>query len=217
MRNNLKFVFSQDETRLYGCSRYTFYAAPQSSVDFNTSRKACKVNGSDLVSIESYEEWNFLKDTITKFPGKETEYYIGLTKDRDGSWRWISNNSKVNESYWAQKTRDTNADCATMYKDYNKYYGLFDDLPCILPRDGYICESKCHASLCVKTEFIGIHQEVLSGQKPCTGIIKTYCILSYIFQGIKILLVVFNNTKENFLWEPEKINVSKFHKITSYT
>ena len=25
-----------------------------------------------------------------------------------------------------------------------------------------------------------------------------------------------NNTKENFLWEPEKMNV-KFHKIESYT
>ena len=29
-------------------------------------------------------------------------------------------------------------------------------------------------------------------------------------------LVICNNTKENFLWEPEKMNV-KFHKITSYT
>ena len=28
--------------------------------------------------------------------------------------------------------------------------------------------------------------------------------------------VICNNTKENFLWEPEKMNV-KFHKITSYT
>ena len=85
-----------------------------------------------------------MKDTITKFSGKGTEYYIGLTKDRDGSWRWISNNSKVNESYWAQQTGDTNSDCAIMYKDYNSYYGLFDDLPCVLPKHGYICESKCH-------------------------------------------------------------------------
>ena len=29
-------------------------------------------------------------------------------------------------------------------------------------------------------------------------------------------LIICNNTKENFLWVPEKINV-KFHKITSYT
>ena len=29
-------------------------------------------------------------------------------------------------------------------------------------------------------------------------------------------LVICNNTKENFLWEPEKMNV-KFHKMASYT
>ena len=29
-------------------------------------------------------------------------------------------------------------------------------------------------------------------------------------------LVICNNTKENFIWEPEKMNV-KYHKITSRT
>ena len=103
----------------------------------------CKVNESDLVSIESNEEWNFLKDTINKFPEKGTEYYIGLTKDKDGRWRWISNNSPVNESYWAPKEpkNENNDRCAVMYKDYNKNYGLFDDLSCAAERQGYICES----------------------------------------------------------------------------
>ena len=106
---------------------------------------ACKVKGSDLVSIESNEEWNFLNETINKFPEKGTEYYIGLTKDKDGSWRWISNNSTVNKSYWAPgESEDANSACAVMYKDYNGYYGLFDDLPCKLKRHGYICESEYH-------------------------------------------------------------------------
>ena len=108
----------------------------------------CKVKGSDLVSIESNEEWNFLKYTINKFPGKGTEYYIGLTKDKDGNWKWISDNSTVNESYWApEETKNENNDrCAVMYKDYNKNYGLFDDLSCTdrEKRHGYICESEYH-------------------------------------------------------------------------
>ena len=105
----------------------------------------CKVKGSDLVSIESNEEWYFLNDTINKFPENGIEYYIGLTKGKDGSWRWISNNSTVNESYWAPgESKDTNSACAVMYKDYNGYYGLFDDLPCTLKRHGYICESEYH-------------------------------------------------------------------------
>ena len=106
----------------------------------------CKVKGSDLVSIESNEEWKFLKDTINKFPGKGTEYYIGLTKDKDGNWTWISNNSTVNKSYWAlnEPQNENNDGCAVMYKDYNKNYGLFDDLSCTEKRHGYICESEYH-------------------------------------------------------------------------
>ena len=107
----------------------------------------CKVKGSDLVSIESNEEWNFLKDTINEFQESDgTEYFIGLTKDKDGRWKWISNNSPVNKSYWApgepkNKTKDR---CAVMYKDFRENYGLFDDLSCKAQRHGFICESECH-------------------------------------------------------------------------
>ncbi|CAH3028645.1 unnamed protein product, partial [Porites evermanni] len=136
-------------TLLYGCSRYTFYAASQKSVDFDKSRDACKVHGSDLVSIESNEEWNFLKDTLNKFPQNGTEYYIGLTKDKHGRWRWISNNTTVNESYWAkgQPSGDEQnlTKCAIMYKDFKKNYGLFDDLSCSLKRHGYMCEREYYA------------------------------------------------------------------------
>ena len=141
------FFFSQDQTLNYGCSRYTFYAESQrESVNFVKSRGACKVKGSDLVSIESNEEWNFLNESINKFPLKGTEYYIGLTKDKDGSWRWISNNSTVNKSYWAPgEPKDRyNERCAIMYKDYHGYYGLFDDVSCTEKRHGYICESEYH-------------------------------------------------------------------------
>ena len=54
---------------------------------------------------------------------------------------------------------------------------------------------------------------ILSGQKPCTRIIKfkEYCILFYIFPGLKMLFIICNNTQENFSWECKKMNV-KFHK-----
>ena len=42
-------------------------------------------------------------------------------------------------------------------------------------------------------------------------------ILADIFQGLKMLLAICNNTKENLLWEPEKMKYVKFHKITSYS
>ena len=141
------FFFSQGSTLHYGCSRYTFYAASQrNSLDFKNSRRECEVNGSDLVSIESNEEWNFLKDTIKQFPQSGTEYFIGLTKDKDGRWTWISNNSPVNKSYWApgEPKNNTKEESAVMYKDFRKNYGLFDDLSCRARRHGFICESEYH-------------------------------------------------------------------------
>ena len=37
------------------------------------------------------------------------------------------------------------------------------------------------------------------------------------FKGyINVIIVICNNTKESFLWEPEKTNV-KFHKMTAYS
>ena len=47
--------------------------------------------------------------------------------------------------------------------------------------------------------------------------LKHNCILFfYIFQGLKMWFIICNNTKENSLWQPKKINV-KFDKITSNT
>ena len=99
------------------------------------------------MSIESNEEWNFLKETVNKFPQNGTEYYIGLTKDKHGRWRWISNNSTVDEFHWArgQPSDEKIATCAIMYKDFEENYGLFNDLACLYKRHGYICEREYHA------------------------------------------------------------------------
>ena len=54
--------FSGGHTFLFGCSHYTFHVAPKyGPVSWEDSRRLCKKIGSDLVSIESVEEWNFLK------------------------------------------------------------------------------------------------------------------------------------------------------------
>ena len=79
------------------------------------------------------------------------EYYIGLKKDsKSGEWKWISDNSTVNANRgrfpWARDQPDGDlgdGNCAVMYKDYRKDYGLFNDMPCDTQEmhTGYICES----------------------------------------------------------------------------
>ena len=86
-RTNPPFVF--------GNSTYTSHEiSAAQKLNWAESRQRCKDTGSDLVSIESKNEWRFLKNTIQKI--KTVEYYIGLKKDSmSGEWKWLSDNSKV--------------------------------------------------------------------------------------------------------------------------
>jgi len=70
-----------------GCSSYTFNViSPR--VNWEKSRKLCQeTTRGDLVSMESDEEWTFLKNTILNLT-KAYEYFIGLKTDiQSREWR----------------------------------------------------------------------------------------------------------------------------------
>jgi len=118
---------------VFGSSSYTFHENHLRNFDWKKSRQRCRDIGSDLVSIESKEEWFFLKETIQK--KALWEYFIGLKKDsKSKEWRWISDNSKVNatvgEFPWAKNEPNGDGNCAVMYKDYMLDHGRFNDLNC---------------------------------------------------------------------------------------
>ena len=131
----------------FDCSLYTFHDPKYST--WEESRRLCNSSGSDLVSIEEFQEWQFLNNTLQSLTSlRAVKYYIGLTKDkRTRQWSWLSNGKSVNVTAgqfpWAEgQPSQDDANCATIYKDYRNNYGLFDDLWCSLrQRDaGYICE-----------------------------------------------------------------------------
>jgi len=139
------FHFGAGETFKWfksGCSNYTIHANSD-RLDWEQSRQLCKKTGlGDLVSIESYAEWLFLKNTILKLTIAD-EYFIGLRRDdRNRPWRWLSNKS-TSKKYlpWATGEPSDDGNCANMYKDYRKDYGKYNDLKCTgKPKPGYICE-----------------------------------------------------------------------------
>ena len=131
-------------------SSYIFYRNNGNQYDWERSKAICnEQSGYNLVSIESREEWNFLKKTIQK---EDTdEYFIGLRKDASTKvWRWLSDNSTVNASnkgHWPWARGEPNGkddNCAQMYRDYLNYFGLYNDVGCseTLPLAGFICEFK---------------------------------------------------------------------------
>ena len=129
-------------------SSYKFHASSKHLQSWEESSDACKNTGSDLVSIESLEEWVFLNNIIQTM--KTGEYFIGLKKNvKSGEWRWISDNSKVDATKgtfpWAkgQPSGDIDGDCVVMYKNYLQDYGKYNDVSCKtkFQDKGYICES----------------------------------------------------------------------------
>ena len=132
-------------------SSYFFYGSNSYGNGYNweRSKTICEQSGYNLVSIESCEEWNFLKQTIQK--EDTSEFFIGLRKDTSTKlWRWLSDNSTVNASNkghwpWAgEQPTGKDENCAQMYRDYLDNFGRYNDVGCSkhLPLAGFICEFK---------------------------------------------------------------------------
>lgn len=151
----LCFFFPQGDTHTCKCVTYSFH---HKRLTWITSREWCLKNNGDLVSMETREEWNYLKDFIQTLPGlpglNHTEYYIGLRKDRNGSWHWLSNNTKAVSAgpgwpwYIDEPSHDGN--CVVMYKtgyrEGERTKGFFNDLSCNSSASetitiGFICET----------------------------------------------------------------------------
>ena len=131
----------------FGNSSYTFYGSSAGKLTWERSNQHCKDTGSKLVSIESQEKWEFLKNTIQGIR-KTKEYFIGLKKDSESEgWRWISDNSKVaaikgkRTFAWASHEPSGDGNCAEMY-NFKGNIGKFNDLRCtgLYQGRGHICE-----------------------------------------------------------------------------
>ncbi|PFX12143.1 CD209 antigen-like protein E, partial [Stylophora pistillata] len=136
--------------RSYADSSYIFYGSNGTLYSWDKSRTSCESSGCNLVSIESREEWKFLKETMQN--NGTSEYFIGLRKDTStGEWRWLSDNSTVNASSkgkwlpWAagEPNNQGGENCAEMY-NYENNFGCYNDLRCDVPKKGvgFICECK---------------------------------------------------------------------------
>jgi len=133
---------------VFGNSKYTFHRNSAGTLNWEESNKHCKETGSQLVSIESKKEWEFLKNTIQSMA--TLEYFIGLKSDSESEeWRWISDDSKVNaikgEFPWAKGEPSGDGNCAVMYKRFARHTGKFNDLDCGQKRP-HICESSAQST-----------------------------------------------------------------------
>ncbi|XP_044176263.1 uncharacterized protein LOC114965012 isoform X3 [Acropora millepora] len=133
---------------LFNCSKYTFHENSTKGRGWEESRWLCQNSSEgDLVSIEEENERIFVESIIKNLTA--LKYFIGLKKEQlSGKWKWLTNGKPVDASQgshpWApgEPTQESGQKCATIYGNYWRYLGQFDDLPCFqrLKDAGYICE-----------------------------------------------------------------------------
>ena len=110
------------------------YIFSKSVRDWNNSRRVCNEQGFDLVSIETEEEWQFIRNEIQKRGTWNIgAWHIGLWKI-GGVWSWLSG-KQLNISKWQDSEPDSNDD----YAEISKNGGLFNGISWN-DKNAYICE-----------------------------------------------------------------------------
>ena len=116
------------------CFKNSSYIFSKSGRGWYDNRYVCYQQGFDLVSIETEEEWKFIKHEIQKRGTWSTRaWHIGLwTVDR--VWTWLSG-EKLNISKWRDSEQDGNGE----YAEISKNGGLFNGIN-QSDENAYICE-----------------------------------------------------------------------------
>ena len=130
------------------CSKYSFH---EEIKDWETAKEKCiNPENSLLVSMETEEEWQFIKRLTIKHKRKKERWFIGLKRvNRSHTWCWLSGNTAcVNETSsvtWRWNKGEPNKfgteNCGEMLK-----YGLYNNIMCQGTKydgdPGYICEKQ---------------------------------------------------------------------------
>ena len=105
------------------CFKNSSYIFSKSGRGWYQNRAFCYIQGGNLVSIETEEEWKFIKHEIQKRGTWNTSaWHIGLWK-MNWVWTWQSG-EKLNISKWRDSEQDGNDE----YAEISKNGGLFNSI-----------------------------------------------------------------------------------------
>ena len=116
------------------CFKNSSYIFSKSGRGWYDNRHVCNDQGFDLVSIETEEEWQFIKYEIEKRDTWNTvSWHIGLWYIIE-AWTWLSR-EKLNILKWRDSEQDGNDE----YAEISKNGGLFNSIS-HKDENAYICE-----------------------------------------------------------------------------
>lgn len=124
------------------CYRFYDYAAT-----WMEAVMTCKMTDSELISMETAAENQFIKDYITANYG-QINFWTGATDaHKEGEWRWIANGEPVAYSDWNENEPNNSGDdgvvenCAAIDQITANVY-RWNDKDCSLKVNAFICELK---------------------------------------------------------------------------
>nr|ADF87943.1 C-type lectin 5 [Azumapecten farreri] len=136
---NLRGVQSQNVTCQQDWTAYgghCYWSVPGLKKSWNDAQSDCQSRDSNLVKIETAEENSWLETIATL----SDHQWIGATdRDKEGEWRWISDNSLVSFTAWGSgepNNVDDNEHCGHVYVG-----ARWNDLVCSM-LFGFICEKE---------------------------------------------------------------------------
>ena len=116
------------------CFKNSSYIFSKSRRGWYDNRDVCLEQGFDLVSIETEEEWKFIKHEIQKRVTWNTSaWHIGLWLINE-VWTWLSG-EKLNISKWRDSEPDGNGEYAEISKNGGLFNGITQN-----DENAYICE-----------------------------------------------------------------------------
>ncbi|XP_037393772.1 L-selectin-like isoform X4 [Pygocentrus nattereri] len=139
---------------------WTFHYRNDSNMDWETARRWCQQNYTDMVAIQNKEEITYLNNTL---PHHKQYYWIGLRKV-EGQWTWVGTKKPLTEAHWADaepNNKQSNEDCVEIYIKRDKDAAMWNDEKC----------SSLSAPLCYKVSCLNTS---CSEHAECVEAINNY-------------------------------------------
>ncbi|NWV68571.1 MRC1 protein, partial [Malurus elegans] len=113
---------------------YYFEASKKRS--WSQAHDECARLGADLVSVEDYNEGNFLSETIKILHGKSLNFWIGLKKDDSKGWVWTDKSAMDFVNWgWRDPSQKRLEDCGELDALSGSWKAKFCSF-----KKGYICK-----------------------------------------------------------------------------
>ncbi|XP_037393778.1 E-selectin-like [Pygocentrus nattereri] len=127
---------------------WTYHYRTDSNMDWETARRWCQQNYTDMVAIQNQEEIAYLNNTLPH----HKHYWIGLRKV-EGQWTWVGTNKPLTEeaAHWAQgepNNKQSNEDCVEIYIKRVKDKAMWNDVSCSRPKAPLCYKVSCLNTSC---------------------------------------------------------------------